>query len=42
MQPAEFTVHFGLGCAIWLVFSNMVLRTDNFVLGNFALMQEEM
>lgn len=42
MQPPEFTAHFQKWRGVWLAFSNVVLRRDNFVSGNFVLMQEEM
>lgn len=42
MQPPEITRHFPPTCAVWLAFSNVVLPTNRFVLGNFVLMQEEM
>ena len=42
MQPPEITRHFPPARAVWIAFSNVVLPTNHFVLGDFALMQEEM
>jgi hypothetical protein len=42
MQPLENTRHFPPPRTVWLAFSNVVLPTNRFVLGNFVLVQEEM
>jgi len=42
MQPLEITRNVPPTRAVWLAFSNVVLPTNHFVLGDFVLMQEEM